>query len=237
MDMEQRNEEIWRLRKEGATFSQIATRFGISDGRAQQIYRKRQDKIDNFDKWPPLKRMLSARVQNVLIKTFGSEEILEHPEKLANMGPDAFFKWRNMGRKSINQLIEALESLGYSVHGNMEMADSKYEVYLCIGRTILRKYFNYYTKNTLDDTEYIPVVRLIVEGIAEEMRSAGMGKRNCDEVAKKLKLFNRSLYQNLWIEHAKGDQDPDEEPLGLEEEYESAKYTFDYIYEHGKHPD
>jgi hypothetical protein len=75
MNMEQRNEEIWRLRKEGARFSQIAARFNISLERARRIYQERQDKIDNFDKWTPLKRMLSMRVQNVLIKAFGSEEI------------------------------------------------------------------------------------------------------------------------------------------------------------------
>ena len=135
--------------------------------------------------------MLSVRVQNVLIKAFGSEEILKHPEKLASMGPDAFFKWRNMGRKSVNQLMEALESLGYSVNRDMRMTDMKCQSYLKIGRTILRNYFDYYTKNSLDDAEYIPVVRLIIEGIAEEMRSSGMLEPNCKEVAEKLKAFNR----------------------------------------------
>ena len=236
MDMEQRNEEIWRLRKEGARFSQIASRFNISLERARRIYQQKQDKIDNFDKWPPLKRMLSVRVQNVLMKAFGSEEILEHPEKLASMGQDAFFKWRNMGRKSVNQLMETLESLGYSVNRDMRMTDMKCQSYFKVGKTILHKYFDYYTNNTLDDVEYIPVVRLIIEGIAEEMRFSGMLEPNCKEVAEKLKSFNRSLYQNIWIEHAKEDEDPDEEPFDLEKEYQLGKYTFDYIYKHGKHP-
>ena len=30
MDIDQRDEEIWRMRKEGATFSQIAERFDLS---------------------------------------------------------------------------------------------------------------------------------------------------------------------------------------------------------------
>ncbi len=54
-------------------------------------------------------------------------------------------------------------------------------------------------------------------------------------MTEKLKAFNCSLYQNIWIEHAREDEDPDEEPLDLEKEYQSAKYTFDYIYEHGEH--
>ena len=193
--------------------------------------------MENFDKWPPLKRALSVRVRDILIKAFGSEEIFKNPERLASMGPNVFLKWRNMGRKSANQLIEALESLGYSVNGNMKMADSRYEVYLRIGKSILRNYFDYCTKNSMDDAEYIPTVRVIIEGITEEMRSSGMGKPNCKEITEKLKDYNREIYQNIWIEHAKEDEEPeDEEPFDLEREYQLAKYTFDYIYEHGEHP-
>lgn len=193
--------------------------------------------MENFDKWPPLKKALPVRVQNILIKAFGSEEIFKNPEKLASMEPEVFLKWRNMGRKSVNQLIEALKSLGYSDNGNMKIEDSRCEVYLKIGKSILRKYFDYYTKNSIDDAEYIPTVRLIIEGIIEEMRCSGMGKSNCDEIAEKLKVYNREMYQNIWIEHAKEDEESeDEEPLDLEKEYQLAKYTFDYIYEHGEHP-
>src|SRR4030042_6539815 len=130
MNIDQRNEEIWSLRKEGATYSHIAKQFDLSLERVRRICLQKQDKIDNFDKWPPLKRMLSLRVQNVLMKALGSEEILEHPEKLASMGPDAFFKWRNMGRKSVNQLMETLESLGYSVNRDMRITDMKCQSYL-----------------------------------------------------------------------------------------------------------
>ncbi|RPJ03872.1 MAG: hypothetical protein EHM36_11650, partial [Deltaproteobacteria bacterium] len=72
----------------------IARQFDISPSRAQQIFRQKQDRLNNYDKWPPLKRMLSVRVQNVLVKIFGSEEILNHPEKLASMGHDAFLTWK-----------------------------------------------------------------------------------------------------------------------------------------------
>jgi len=237
MNIKQRDDEIWKMRTEGATFSQIAVRFHLSPSRVQQIYCRRKEKMENFDKWPPLKRALSVRVRDILIKAFGSEEIFKNPERLASMGPNVFLKWRNMGRKSANQLIEALESLGYSVNGNMKMADSRYEVYLRIGKSILRNYFDYCTKNSMDDAEYIPTVRVIIEGITEEMRSSGMGKPNCKEITEKLKDYNREIYQNIWIEHAKEDEEPeDEEPFDLEREYQLAKYTFDYIYEHGEHP-
>jgi len=236
MDMKERDEEIWKMRREGARFSQIAARFNISLERARKIYQQKQDRIDNFDKWPPLKRILPVRIRNVLVKVFGSEEIFNHPEKLVSLSQEVFLTWKNFGRKSLNDLMNALESLGYTVNRDMKIADMRSQSYFQIGRTILRKYFDYYREKTLDDTEYIPVVRLIIEGITKEMRSSGIGKQACDEIAQKLKAFNREMYQNIWIEHAKEDHDPDEEPLDLGKEYESAKYTFDYIYRHGEHP-
>jgi hypothetical protein len=236
VNIDERNEQIWKMRCEGNTLSRIAKQFGISSHRARQICFQKKARIENLKRWPPLRKELSVRVQNVLIKTFGSEEIFNHPEKLASLGEEVFVTWRNIGRKGIKQLIEALESLGYSVNRNMRMPDMKCQGYLNIGRTILRKYFDYYTKNTLDDAEYIPVVRLIIEGIAQEMKSSGLLEPNCREVAQELKAFNLQMYQNIWIEHAKEDEDLEEGPLDLEKEYESARYTFDYIYKHGKHP-
>jgi len=236
MNIDQRDEEIWRLRRQGVAFGEIAARFDISRERARQIYRRRQSRIDNLNKWPPLKRILPVRIQNVLVKVFGGEEIYKNPERLVSMGPEVFLTWRNFGRKSAMQLIDALESLGYPVSEDTKMTDPGCQIFLKIGKAILRSYFDYYTKNSIDDAEYIPTVRVIIESIAKEMKSSGMGEPNCNELSEKLKTFNRQMYQNIWIEHAKEDEDPEEGPLDLEKEYELAKYTFDYIYKHGKRP-
>ena len=227
-----RDEEVWRLRKEGVPLTQIATRFRISRSRVQQICRQKQDRVDNFQNWPPLKRILPGRVQNVLIKTFGSAEILNCPEKLASMGPEVFYKWRNIGRKSVKQLIDALESLGFAVSQKAMMMNPGCQIFLKIGKAILRDYFDYYVENSLDDTEYIPTVRVIIEGIAKEMESGGMGQQSCNELIDKLKDFNCQMYQNLWMKHV----EEDEGQLDKEEEYQEAKKTFDYVYKHGDHP-
>ena len=237
MSLDERNEKIWKMRLEGATLSQIGREFDISSDRVRQICSKKKSRIENAGKKRFLKRELPVRIQNVLIKTFGNEDILFHPKKLASLGEEVFLTWKNIGRKSVKTLINVLESKGYSVNRNMRMSDMKCQGYFNIGKTILQKYFDYYRDKSFDDTEYLPVVRLIIEGIAEEMSSAGMLMPYCDEVAGKLKSFNRSLYQNIWIEHAKKYEDPDEEPFDLEQEYQLAKYTFDYIYEHGEHPE
>jgi hypothetical protein len=193
--------------------------------------------MDNSDKWPPLKKLLPIRIQKILIKVFGSDEIFQNPEKLASIGPETFLTWRNFGRKSARQLMDALESLGYPVSRDTRMTDPGCEIFLKVGKAILQNYFDYSTKNSIDDAEYIPTVRVIIEGITKEMKSSGMGESNCHELSEKLKTFDRQMYQNIWIEHAKEDEDPDEGPLDLEKEYELAKYTFDYIYEHGEYPE
>ena len=232
MDTNQRDEEVWRLRKEGVPLTQIATRFRISRSRVQQICRQKQDRVDNFQNWPPLKRILPGRVQNVLIKTFGSEEILNFPEKLASLGPEVFYKWRNIGRKSVKQLIVALESLGFAVSQNAVMTNPGCQIFLKIGKAILRDYFDYYVENSMDDGEYIPIVRVIIEGIAKEMESCGMGQQSRNELIEKLRTFNRQMFQNLWMKHVEEDEDR----LDKEKEFQEAKKTFDCVYKHGKHP-
>ena len=57
----------------------------------------------------------------------------------------------------------------------MEVEKRIEQVYLKIGRSILRNYFDYSIKNHTDDIEYIPTVRVIIEGIVKEVRSSGAG--------------------------------------------------------------
>ena len=68
------------------------------------------------------------------------------------------------------------------------------------------------------------------------MQLRRMGEPNCNVLTEKLKSFNRQMYQNIWIEHAKEDEDGNEEPVDLKKECELAGYSFDYIYKHGEHP-
>lgn len=98
---------------------------------------------------------------------------LSKPRPMEGEG-GACLAWKNFGRKSLNDLMGALESLGYNVNGNLKMADPRCDVYLKIGRSILKNYFEYNNKDPVDDTEYIPVVRVIIEAIAKEMKSSGL---------------------------------------------------------------
>ena len=108
------------------------------------------------------------------------------------------------------------------------------EVYENIGISILKGFFEYYEEAKLDDVEYIPVVKVIINGIQESMGSSNLAENDIESLKERLIEWNREIYNGLWLEHAKEDEDPAR--LDLEYEAEEAAYYFDYIYEHGKHP-
>ena len=70
MNLDERNEKILEMRCEGATLSQIAREFDISSERVRRICLQKKERIEIFDKWPPLKSLLPARVQNVFSEPF-----------------------------------------------------------------------------------------------------------------------------------------------------------------------
>ncbi len=106
-------EQILKLREEGKTFASIASIFGISIERARQIYLSAKAANENEPSWPPFKRMLSARSRNCLIHHFGTEDILSDPKKIADIGILNLRKIRNIGIKSLREIVLALHSLGY----------------------------------------------------------------------------------------------------------------------------
>jgi len=61
---------------------------------------------------PPLKRKLSKQTQKALVKYFGSESILEKPQKIELLGSLQILRINNSGRKSLREISSALCSLG-----------------------------------------------------------------------------------------------------------------------------
>ena len=86
----------------------------------------------------------------------------------------------------------------------------------------------------MDDEDYIPVVKVIINGMQESMLSSGIAEKDVESLKNRLIEFTRELYKERWLEHAR--EDEDSENLDLDGESESATFYFDYIYEHGEHP-
>jgi len=103
-----------------------------------------------------------------------------------------------------------------------------------IGISILKNFYDYYCAQKLDDAEYIPVVKVIINGIQESMLSSGVPDKEAESLNEKLIGFNRELYKDLWLKNAKKNEDPKD--IDLDSEAESAAYYFGYVYEHGEHP-
>ena len=106
------------------------------------------------------------------------------------------------------------------------------EIHRNIGKSILKDFYDFSSEKSLDDAEYIPVVRVIIKGIVKNMAAENFNKNEIQSIEKDLKEFNRAFYVNGWLKNTK----EDEGDIDEEEETESARYYFDYIYEHGEHP-
>ena len=107
-----RDELVYKLRKEGATFSRIASLLNISGTRVTQIYSRAKEKKEDFNTWPLLKQMLSKRPQTALIIYFGSASIFKDPQRIAELGRTNISRIKNIGLKSIYEITSALHNLG-----------------------------------------------------------------------------------------------------------------------------
>lgn len=107
------------------------------------------------------------------------------------------------------------------------------DTYISVGKAILGDFYRHYNKVELDDAEYIPVIRVIIEGIAKAMTEAGVDKKEVKAAEKTLQRFNLDLYLKGWLKNAKEELGDEFE---MEEETEAGTYYFDYIYKHGEHP-
>lgn len=112
MNLPERDEKIFAMRETGATYSKIAEAFDISRSRAQQIHTKLKDIKDNFNLYPALKKRLSKRIQTALIEYFGSEDILQNPQTIADMGVSKILQIKNIGRKSLKEIAMVLRAVG-----------------------------------------------------------------------------------------------------------------------------
>jgi hypothetical protein len=106
--------------------------------------------------------------------------------------------------------------------------------HITIGKAVLKNLFRFYEERGLDDAEYIPVVRVIIDGIAQAMTSAGLDKKDVKTAEKTLRAFNRDLYVDGWVNNAR--EESGEREFDMEAEAAEGNYYFDYVYKHGEHP-
>ena len=108
-----RNEEIYKLQKDGYDYSHISNLFDLSQHRVRQIYDEVKYTKDDFPKLPPFEQALSPRSKNALMGYYKDRKIFTNPEIVANAGKENILSIKNIGRKNLKEITEALYKLGY----------------------------------------------------------------------------------------------------------------------------
>ena len=115
MIIRNRYEEIYELKKAGLTFKEIAKKYSISGTMARHIYIKIRKFKENYDSYPPLRKLLPTLTQRGLIHWFDDVHILEHPEKIIAKikFSDISKRVPCIGKIGASKLSQALIDLGY----------------------------------------------------------------------------------------------------------------------------
>ncbi len=94
---------------------------------------------------------------------------------------------------------------------------------ISIGKSIIKRFFEYYEAEGLDDeTEFFPILKIIILSIADGFKNSSQN----EEIEKELKNYSRKLYSYLWLLHAR----EDEEEIDEEYEQREAISNFEKIY-------
>jgi len=92
-----------------------------------------------------------------------------------------------------------------------------------IGKSIIKKFVDYYEAVELDDeTEFLPILKVIISGIVDSLKNRSEKMK----IEKQLKEFAKQLYIDLWLAQAKEDE-PD---IDIEFERKEAIKTFEKLY-------
>ena len=59
------------------------------------------------------KSFLSPAVRKALVEYWGSDEIIDQPEIIAELGAEGISRINRIGRKSLDEIVLALHRLGY----------------------------------------------------------------------------------------------------------------------------
>lgn len=107
----ERNKQICEMRKNGASYVEIASLFNVSGNRIRQIYETHRHR-EQTDL--PLKRLISPMLRNAFFRVYGDDRLLENPQQIIDEFKFSDLKKvQNVGIKSIHGLVNALITLGY----------------------------------------------------------------------------------------------------------------------------
>jgi len=101
-----------------------------------------------------------------------------------------------------------------------------------IGNAIITRLHEHNTMQGMDDAEYIPMIKRIIEAITNNVNYRNVTDADRINLNKSLFQYSQKLYVELCRFHAA----EDEEKITLLQVENESKDYFNYIYEHEKHP-
>ena len=102
-----------------------------------------------------------------------------------------------------------------------------------IGMEILKHLHNYNEDVFLDDTEYIPLIKIIIEAINDYISLYDISKS--ENEALKIKLLTHAT--DLYVEVCQINAKENGEDISAKQVKDESLELFNYIYEHGEYPD
>lgn len=101
-----------------------------------------------------------------------------------------------------------------------------------IGKEIIKRLHKYNEEYSIDDAEYIPLIKRIIEAIGSYLIQSDKSMSEIENLTGSLVAYAKKLYVESCQIHAEesGEDIPQEQVKDESEEY------FDYIYEHEEHP-
>ncbi|MGD9161019.1 MAG: hypothetical protein PVG39_21555 [Desulfobacteraceae bacterium] len=102
-----------------------------------------------------------------------------------------------------------------------------------IGKEIIKQLHDYYEEITMDDTEYIPLIKKVIEAINNHISLYDISKSENEALKETLLTCAKDLYVEVCQINAKENG----EDLSAKQVKEESLEVFDYIYEHGEYPD
>lgn len=106
----------------------------------------------------------------------------------------------------------------------------RFDILRNTGKEVLKSLYEKNEEYSMDDSEYIPIVKTVIKGIENSGKTLGLSPPKIEELSESLKDFIRQLYIGIWLENSEDEEDKE---LAAQE----GKEYFDYIFEYEEHPD
>lgn len=101
-----------------------------------------------------------------------------------------------------------------------------------IGKEIIRQFHDHNKKHSIDDSEYIPMIKRIIKSITTHLGVNGISESENNALNELLVSYAKELYVELCQAHAKENN----EDISSDQVKEESEELFEYIYEHEEYP-